>query len=230
VHSFDRQHALTTDQGMLAKTLLTSLLSFVEGKKGFIDATTCNEQTLVLNFYYQNDDEYTISDALLTSLGTSVHIDSLDSALSDPDAQIRFIASKIHEHHQGRSWVETLIVSCDLPQEEQMPNGKKMPTKMVICLVGYQQVRANDVTICQSLANYLHPHLRHPFYRLVRDWVDIAFGHVQNCSKIKIWYSVPHSLMETVQPPLSKLQSLEHNALPVHQRRVQKYRLTPFPS
>ncbi len=185
------QHVPATNQGMLAKTLLTSLLNFIEGKKGFIDANTCNEQTLVLNFYYQNDDEHRISDALLTPLGPSVRIDSVDSALSDTNAEIRFIASKIHERLLERSWAETLILSCDLPQREQEPSGKKMPTKMVVCLVGYRQARANDVSIRQSLANYLHPHRHHPFYRLVRDWVDIAFGRMQNCSEAKIWYSVP---------------------------------------
>jgi HEAT repeat protein len=206
-----------------AKMEFESLLNFVEGKKGFVLANTCNEKTLVLNFSYQYDEEYTLYDALITSLAPDMQVHHTESALSDVDAEVRAMAARMYEQIQGRPVAETLIVACDLSRREPADIERKIPMKMIICLVGYHHVRYDDVTIRQSLATYLHPNRRHPFFRLIRDWTDIAFGSIHTSSHIRLWHHHLHPFAS------SRHFQREGQVQLSGQRQIQKkYTLLPY--
>jgi HEAT repeat protein len=206
-----------------AKMEFESLLNFVERKKGFVLANTCNEKTLVLNFSYQYDEEHTLYDALITSLATDMHVHHTESALSDADAEVRAMAARMYEQIQERPVAETLIVACDLSRRESTDFERKIPMKMIICFVGYHHVRHDDVTIRQSLATYLHPNRRHPFFRLIRDWTEIAFGSIHTSSHIRLWH---HHLPVLAS---SKRSQREEQIQMVGQRQIQKkYTLLPY--
>ncbi len=169
------------------EALLISLLKFIEEKKGYVAVESGENDTVILNFYYEKE-ERSVQEAVLRPYTFSSHIERFENAFSDTSAAIRATAQRVDKKLQRHDWSETFMISLDVSSEEKKQLEKYMPKKVILCSIGYSEMRSDAIPIHQDIEHNCSLKGSRRLDQHTRALVETAYEHVQEYQEMKLWY------------------------------------------
>ena len=176
-----------SEKAVSREAFLISLLKFIEEKRGYVAVEAREYDTVVLNFYYEKE-ERSVREAILRPYLSPPHIERFENAFSDTSAAIRATAQQVNKKLQRSNWSETFMISLDVSSEEKKDLEKHMPTKVILCSIGYSEMKADTIPIHQDIERYRSRNGSRHLDDRTLSLIKTAYKHVQEYQEMKLWY------------------------------------------